>query len=66
VAKKQKSFTDKIAKGTGVRGQVCPVCEQVIREIKVIRAARNEEKDSWRFLESVEKVCKCNEKEVLG
>jgi hypothetical protein len=66
MGKKQRSFSDKIAKGTGLRGKVCPVCEQVIRDIKVIRAARNEVKGSWRYVESIEKVCKCNEKEILG
>ena len=66
MGKKQRSFSDKIAKGTGIRGEVCPVCGEVIREIKVVRAVRNEEKGSWRYVNSIKKVCKCNEKEILG
>ncbi|RKZ31280.1 hypothetical protein DRQ36_02555 [bacterium] len=66
MGKKQRTFMDKIAKGTGARGEECPVCQSVIRNIKIVRAVRNETSGSWRFVETVEKVCKCNEKELLG
>jgi len=65
MGKKKRTFADKVAKGTGPRGEVCPKCENVIRMIKVVRAEKNEEKGSWRFAESVERVCKCNEQEIL-
>ncbi len=66
MGKKKRTFADKVAKGTGPRGEVCPKCQAVIRNIKVVRAQRSEQNDSWRFVEAVEKVCKCNEKEFLG
>ena len=66
MGKKQRTFADKIARGTGLRGEVCPKCGQVIRHIKVIKAARNEQKDSWRYIENIERVCKCNEQEILS
>jgi len=66
MAKKQRTFADKIAKGTGPRGEVCPQCGQVIKDIKIVRAIRNEVSGSWRFAESMAKVCKCNEQEALA
>ena len=64
LGKKTRSFADKIAKGTGPRGEECPVCKQIIRNIKIVKAVRSD-KSSWQFDESMAKVCKCNEKEFL-
>ena len=64
LGKKQRTFADKIAKGTGPRGDVCPTCQQVIRNIKVVCAMKTE-KQSWAFDDRMRKVCKCNEKEIL-
>lgn len=66
MGKKKRTFADKIAKGTGPRGDVCPKCEEVIRPIKVIRAYKSDVSDSWRYEKNMVKVCKCNEKEVLS
>lgn len=66
MGKKKRTFADKVAKGTGPRGEVCPKCEAVIRVMKIVRAEKDEEKDSWRFSENIEKICKCNEKELLS
>ncbi len=66
MGKKKRTFADKVAKGTGPRGEVCPECDTVKRIIKIVRAERDEEKGSWRFSENIEKVCKCNEKELLA
>jgi len=65
MGKRKRTFADKVAKGTGPRGEVCPNCEQVIRVIKTIKAEKVEENDSWRFVEKIQKVCKCNESEIL-
>jgi hypothetical protein len=64
LGKKQRSFADKISKGTGPRGEVCPTCQQIIRNIKVVRAMLSE-KQSWAFDDRMQKVCKCNEKDIL-
>lgn len=66
MGKKKRTFADKVAKGTGPRGEVCPVCETVKRVIKIIRAEHDDSKGSWRFSENMEKVCKCNETELMG
>jgi hypothetical protein len=66
MGKKKRSFADKVSKGTGPRGEVCPKCETIKRVIKIVRAEKVDEKGSWRFVENVEKVCKCNEEELLA
>jgi len=66
MGKKKRTFADKVSKGTGPRGEVCPECETVKRVIKIIRAEQDDSKGSWRFSEKMEKVCKCNETELMG
>ena len=63
--RKQRTFMDKIAKGTGPRGERCPVCGEIIQLIKIIRPYKTPS-GNWRYREFVAHVCKCNEKEMLA
>jgi len=65
MARKQRTFADKIAKGTGPRGEKCPVCGEVIQSIMVIRPYKTD-KGNWRFTNEMARVCKCNSKEALA
>ncbi|MCD6417585.1 hypothetical protein J7M00_02225 [bacterium] len=64
MARKQRTFADKIAKGTGPRGEKCPVCGEVIQAIMMVRPYKTE-KGTWRYRKMMVNVCKCNAKEVL-
>ncbi|MCD6594940.1 hypothetical protein J7L68_04610 [bacterium] len=65
MARKQRTFSDKISKGTGPRGEKCPVCGEVIQTVKIIRPYKAEN-GSWRYIEEMVNVCKCNSKEMLA
>ena len=64
MARKQKTFLDKIAKGTGPRGEKCPVCGEVIQNVMIIRPYRTKA-GTWRYERQMASFCKCNEKEVF-
>ncbi len=64
MARKQKTFMDKIAKGTGPRGEKCPKCGEVIQPVMMFRPYRSA-KGTWRYKRTMVRVCKCNAKEVL-
>ncbi len=64
MARKQRTFMDKIAKGTGPRGEKCPKCGEVIQAVMMIRPYKSA-KGTWRYKEVMVNVCKCNQKEVL-
>ncbi|MBN2541947.1 hypothetical protein JXI42_03695 [bacterium] len=66
MARKKRSFADKVAKGTGPRLEICPKCGEGIQVIKLVKAYTFGEKDSLRFKGKMVKVCKCNEKDVFG
>ena len=63
---KDRSFQAKVAKSQLGPVHPCPVCKESIVTYHVVRTARNEDKNSWRFKEKFIGVCKCNEKEILG
>jgi len=65
MARKQKTFMDKIAKGTGPRGEKCPQCGEIIQAVKMIRPYKTE-KNAWRYRATMLSVCKCNAKEALA
>ncbi len=65
MARKQRSFAAKIAKGTGPQGEKCPVCGEVKQVIQVVRPYRTEI-GSWRYNVDVKRVCKCNRAEALS
>ncbi len=64
MARKMRTFADKIAKGTGPRGEKCPVCGEVIQAVVMIRPYKSEN-GNWRYRKTTANVCKCNSKEVL-
>ena len=64
MGRKQRSFVDKISKGTGPRGEKCPVCGEIIQKIKMIRPYKAIN-GAWRYRETIAKVCKCNSKDIL-
>ncbi len=64
MARKQRTFTDKIAKGTGPRGEKCPVCGEVIQTVMTVRPYKSKN-GNWRYRKAMANVCKCNSKEVL-
>ena len=64
MARKQRSFMDKIAKGTGPRGEKCPKCGEVIQAVKMVRPYKTEN-GNWRYRETIVNVCRCNQKDVL-
>ncbi|MBN1755095.1 hypothetical protein JW877_02675 [bacterium] len=66
MARKKRTFADKVAKGTGPRHAICPVCGGGIQIIKVVKPYLvDDEKKTYRYREEITKVCKCNEKEVF-
>ncbi|RKZ33862.1 hypothetical protein DRQ33_03360 [bacterium] len=64
MARKKRTFMDKIAKGTGPRGEKCPKCGEILQAVKIVRPYKTD-KGSWRYLEEMVRVCKCNQKELL-
>jgi hypothetical protein len=63
MAKKPKTFADKMKKGKG-GDNVCPKCSGEIQRVKLIKSVKSETTNSWRFNQNMVDVCKCNEKEV--
>ncbi len=62
---KVRTFAAKLAHASaGKRKIICPVCNEEMTTIKVIRNRHTEGK--WSPKREVVKICKCNEKEILG
>jgi len=64
MAKKAKSFADKLRKMSEAEAQICSVCKTEIQRVMLIKSVKSEEKNSWKFNQNMVNVCKCNEKEV--
>ncbi|MCL4510816.1 MAG: hypothetical protein M1470_07080 [Bacteroidetes bacterium] len=63
---KTTSFAEKAAKAmAGKKGSGCPKCGEILQNVLVISAEKNE-KASYRYNQRFVKVCKCNEKEVYA
>ena len=63
MAKKQKTFAEKALGGkSGV--PICPKCGQSFEPVMVINSEKKSDSNAWKFSKTIEKVCKCNEKEV--
>ena len=63
MAKKQ-TFMDKIRKSQ-TTGPSCPVCGEQITMVQVMEAIDNEGLPT-RFQRRMVKMCKCNQKEIMG
>ena len=59
---KQTTFEQKAKKEKKVH--TCPVCKGPIQYVRLVKAAKNPAKGSWKFKDLKVGVCKCNEKEV--
>lgn len=61
----KNQFADKVAKAAA-RKKICPVCNTEINNIKMVNSYKEEGTANWKYGERFHKVCKCNEKAVLG
>jgi hypothetical protein len=66
MAKKAKTFADKVAKGMIVSGDTCPTCGETIKPILVVTPTTSERSGAFRFRRNFVGLCSCNTKEVLG
>jgi hypothetical protein len=62
---KVQSFSDKVAKAQQTSKVECPQCGGVITYVKVVAPVLTE-KGSYRFRPKVEKVCKCENSNLLA
>lgn len=62
---KGKTFKAKLAHAKAKKEKdTCPVCNTEVKTIQVIK--NNNKKGHWSPKKEMVKMCKCNEKEVLG
>lgn len=66
MAKKGKTFADKVAKAREQKGDVCPECGETIKPIMVISPSVSERTGALRFRRNFVRYCSCNEKEVFS
>jgi len=66
MAKKPRSFADKVAKSLEQHGDNCPVCGETIKTMMVVSPSVSERSGAFRFRRKFVGVCSCNSKEVLG
>jgi len=66
MAKKDRSFASKVAKGTQEKtGKHCPQCGDLYSTLFVVSTEKSNIK-SWKFKEKHVNVCKCNHSEVYA
>jgi len=66
MGKKKRTFADKVRKSSAPKGEVCSVCGEEKKLIKVVAAFRTEDGKSYKFSEKMVSVCKCNRDVVFG
>ena len=66
MAKKERTFVDKIRKQQMDFYKHCPVCGEPLKPVKVVASERSPRTGAWRFNTSIVMVCKCNSAEVFG
>jgi len=66
MAKKQKSFAEKVASATMESGKHCPECGEIYQNVKQVTSVQTPKGNGWRFNQKMVAVCKCNRAEVLG
>lgn len=66
MAKKQKSFAEKVASAGEVSGSVCPICGDTLAYVKQVKSIQNPETNAWKFNQKMVATCSCNKSEVIG
>jgi len=66
MAKKSKTFVDKLAKTSEKAANNCPVCGKPITPVLYVTSVKSPRTGAWKFNQRTIKLCKCNEKEILG
>ena len=63
MARKDRSFSAKIAHATETHTMVCPVCNKNLEVYKVIKSEKSKNTGGYRFKEKHVKLCACNKSE---
>ncbi len=66
MAKKQRSFADKVESATQESGRVCPKCGDLYQYVQQVQSVKNTETDSWKFNQKMVSVCSCNRSAVMN
>lgn len=66
MAKKSKSFADKVEAATRESGRVCPECGEIYQYVQQVQSVKSAETNSWKFNQKIVSVCNCNRSEVVG
>jgi len=66
MAKKPKSFAEKVAAANQEGGRYCPTCGEMYQNVQQVTSVKQPETNSWKFNQRMVTVCKCNRAEVLG
>ena len=66
MAKKAKSFAEKVAAASEESGTTCPKCGDTLSYVQQVKSVQNPESESWKFNQKMISVCSCNKTEVMG
>lgn len=66
MAKKARSFAEKVAAASEEKGKHCPECGELYEFLQYVSSTQNPESSSWKFNKKMVAVCKCNKSEVMG
>jgi len=66
MAKKPKTFAEKVAESSNGANRVCPDCGETMSYVQQVKSVQNSENNSWKFNQKMVAVCSCNKSEVLG
>jgi hypothetical protein len=66
MAKKQKTFAEKVASSGEGSNRVCPTCGETLSYVQQVKSVQNSDNNSWKFNQKMVAVCSCNKAEVLG
>jgi hypothetical protein len=62
---KRQSFADKVAHAQARGQKNCPQCGDPVQVVRLVTSERSS-KGSYRFINKMVSVCKCNSKEIYG
>ncbi|HKJ66629.1 MAG TPA: hypothetical protein VKA68_01630 [bacterium] len=66
MAKKTKSFAEKVAAASQETGKRCPECGETYQNVQQVTSVQKSHSKDWRFNQKMVAVCKCNRSEVMG
>jgi len=66
MAKRSRSFAEKVAAASEEKGRHCPECGELYQYVQYVSSAENTNSAGWKFNQRMIPVCKCNESEVMG